>query len=110
MLTRIFGIQWLVRCYCLSDSRTDNSEDSHAVAVLNEDVIVGHIPYNLAPIVESFLRRDVNKGFAQVTGNKVNRGAGYGLEIPCVYRLYRPKIYCDKLEELLQSLSANSLI
>ena len=30
----------------------DNSEDSHAVAVLNEDVIVGHVPYNLASVVE----------------------------------------------------------
>ena len=85
----------------------DNSEDSHAVAVLNEDVIVGHMPYNLAPIVERFLRREVNKGFAEVTGNRVNRGAGYGLEIPCVYHLYGPKAYCDKLKELVQ---ANSLI
>ena len=56
----------------------DNSEDSHAVAVLNEDVIVGHVPYNLAPVVEMFLRREV---FAEVTGSRVNRGAGYGLEI-----------------------------
>ena len=23
-----------------------------------------------------------------MTGNKVNRGAGYGLEVPCTYRLY----------------------
>ena len=56
----------------------DNSEDSHAVAVLNEDVIVGHVPYNLAPVVEMFLRREV---FAEVTGSRVNQGAGYGLEI-----------------------------
>ena len=31
----------------------------------------------------------------QVTGNKVNHGAGLGLEIPCAYRLYGPKAYCD---------------
>ena len=30
-------------------------------------------------------RRNVNKAFARVTGGKVNQGAGYGLEIPCVY-------------------------
>ena len=47
----------------------DNSEDSHAVAVLNENVIVGHVPYNLAPVVEMFLRREV---FAEVTGSRVN--------------------------------------
>ena len=73
-------------------------------------MIVGHIPYNLAPIVETFLRREVNKGFAEVTSSKVNRGACYGLEIPCVYRLYGPKVYCDKLKELVEGLSANGLI
>ena len=58
-----------------------NSEDSNAVGVFQEDVIVGHVPYNLAPSLSQFLRRDVNKAFAEVTGGKVNRGAGYGLEI-----------------------------
>ena len=45
--------------------------------MLNEDLIVGHVPYNLAPVVEMFLRREVNTGFAEVTGSRVNRGAGY---------------------------------
>ena len=38
----------------------------------------------------------------QVTGNKVNRGAGLGLEIPCAYRLYGPKVYCDRLKKILE--------
>ena len=71
-------------------------QDIHAVAVLNKDVIVGHVPYNLAPVVEMFLGRKVNIGFAKVTGSRVNRGAGYGLEIPYIYRFYGP------LEELLK--------
>ena len=65
-------------------------KDWHAVAIFKEDAVVGHVPYNIAP---QFLRRDVNKAFAEVTGEKVNRGAGYGLEIPCVYRLYGPKVH-----------------
>jgi hypothetical protein len=64
-----------------------NAHDVHAVAVYYENQVVGHVPYNLAPTVSAFLRRDVNKGFAEVTGGNVNRGAGYGLEIPCTYRL-----------------------
>ena len=44
----------------------NNNEDSYAVAVLNEDVIVGHVPYNLAPVVEMFMRREVNTGFAEI--------------------------------------------
>ena len=51
------------------------------------------------------MKRDVNKGFAEVTGDKVNRGAGYGLEIPCKYRLYGPKAYIDKMQEIIDSLN-----
>ena len=43
----------------------------------------------------------MKKGFAKATAAKINRGAGYGLEIPCKYRLYGPKAYCDKLKQLL---------
>ena len=55
-----------------------------------EDQIVDHIPFNLPPIL----------AFARVTGNQ---GAGYGLEIRCVYELYGPKPYIDKLREPLKS-------
>ena len=41
----------------------------------------GHIPYNLAPTVELFLRREVNKECVEVNGARVNRGAGNGLEL-----------------------------
>jgi len=85
---------------------TGNSKDQHAV-VLKEGEIVGHMPYNLAPAVSQFLRRDVNKGFAEVTGGKVNRGAGYGLEVPCIYRLYGPKAYTDRMKELVDNLRAS---
>ena len=71
------------------------------MAVLKEDdnMIVGHVPRNLSPSLRlfQFLRRDVNKAFAEVTGQKVNRGAGYGLEIPCTYRLYDPPAYVNRM-------------
>ena len=70
-------------------TRIDNSRDVHAVAVLREGQVVDHIPYNLAPTVELFLRREVNKGFVEVNGARVNRGAGYGLELTL---LYGPKV------------------
>ena len=53
-----------------------NYKDKHAVAVLKDDVIVGYVPYNLAPRLSQFLRREVNKAFAEVTEEKENRGAG----------------------------------
>ena len=72
-------------------------------------MIVGHVPYNIVPRLSQFLRREVNKGFAEVTGKKENRGAGYGLEIPCVYRLYGPKVYIE-MKELLKDLKDMGLV
>ena len=74
------------------------------MAVYFDNHIVGHVPYNLALKVSAFLKREVNKGFAEVSGGKVNRGAGYGLEVPCTYRLYGPKIYVDVMKEFIDSL------
>ena len=59
--------------------------DQHFVAVIKKNLVVGYVPYNLAPLFSHFLRKSCNKGTAEVTGDKVNRGAGYGLEIPCKY-------------------------
>ena len=46
----------------------------------------------------------------RVTGGKVNRGAGYGLEIPCVYQFNGPKPYIDKLREVNDSLKISGLV
>ena len=76
------------------------------MALYIEAVIVGHVPHNLAPRLSAFLRRDVNKVFAQVTGDKINKGAGYGLEVPCVYRLYT----LTMMKELFDTLTAAGLL
>ena len=81
-----------------------NVADKNAVAVYKEDQVVGHVPFNLAPSISLFLKRDIKKAFAKVVGEKVNRVAGYGLEIPCIYHLYGPKPYVDKMKELMDSL------
>ena len=44
--------------------------------LLKDDVIVGHIPYNLTPCLSQFRRREVNKAFAEVTREKENRRVG----------------------------------
>ena len=79
-----------------------NPFDSYAVAVRKDNETVGHLPYNMAPTVSAFLSRDTNVGFAEVTGARVNRGGGYGLEIPCIYRFYGPQLYIDHLETILR--------
>ena len=51
----------------------------------------------------------MNKVFAKVAVAKVNRGAGYGLVVPCTYLLYGPKVYIDRMKELIDSLLATGL-
>ena len=63
--------------------REPDNPDKCAVAVARRGSIVGHLPFILAPPVSAFLRRGCNKG---VKGVKMNRGAGYGLEIPSFLR------------------------
>ena len=74
--------------------------------MLKDNRIVGHVPQNFAPQLFQFLRKDANKAFVEVRGEKVNRGAGYGLEIPCVYRLYGPPVYIDRMRALADGLIA----
>ena len=52
-----------------------------------------------------FLRREVNKAFAEVMGEAVNRRAGYGLEVPYKYRLYRPKAYIQEMKQVVDLLA-----
>ena len=82
----------------------NNTEDKFAVAIKRTGSVVGHVPFNLAPLVSAYLRRDASKGLVEVTGMKINRGAGYGLEIPCTYHFYGAKSLTDKLNKLVEDL------
>ena len=65
--------------------------DPHHTRCLDISKILQKLIYILP--VKIFDKRHINKALAEVTGEKVNWRAGYGLEIPCVYRLYGPKAY-----------------
>ena len=49
---------------------------------ITTEALVGHMSFYLALFISAFLRRDTNSGFVKVVGEKVNRKAGCGLEIP----------------------------
>ena len=78
-----------------------NPEDQCAVAIKKSGETVGHVPVNLAPVISAFLRRYSNKGLMEVTGNRVNRGAGYGLEVPCKYHFYGSTLYIARLKTIV---------
>ena len=81
-----------------------NSVDRYAVAVNKNGTVVGHVPRNFSALFFHFLTRSQNKGVAEVTGAKVNRGAGYGLEIPCLYRFYGSRLYIERLKEAVEDI------
>jgi len=39
------------------------------------------------------------KAAAEICGKRINRGAGLGLEIPVIYKIYGSKKYLDRLDE-----------
>ena len=95
------------RCATVGTRPNYNATDKLAVAVIKNGNVVGHVAYNLAPTLSQFLKRDFNKAMAEVTGDRVNRGAGYELEVTCIYRLFGPSAYLDKVTEVLRDLHAN---
>ena len=65
----------------------DNQHDKHAVAVVKDGIIVGHVPRDICKNVFYFLSCDGNAAFCEITGEWCNRGAVYGVEIPCEFKL-----------------------
>ena len=69
-------------------SRNFTEAEHPANTVSKEDEIVGHIPLQMSQYFSKFLKGRTNNGKAIITGKRVNRGADYGLEIPCSYIFY----------------------
>ena len=87
-----------------------NLEDKYAVAIKKSSGTVGHVPFNLAPVLSAFLKRSLNKGLVEVTGSRVNRGAGYGLEIPCKYHFYGSTSYIERLKTIVDKQRSDGLL
>ena len=73
----------------------DNEHDDFAVTIKFEDRIVGHVPKNLSKIMNRFTKIPSCSLRCKVTGERVNRGAGCGLEIPVVHELIGPENAVD---------------
>ena len=63
-----------------------NVVDPFAVVVWKAGEVVGHAPKSLSKTMSLFLNYDSNVVFCEVTGPRVNRGVGLGMEVPCVYK------------------------
>ena len=68
----------------------DNIVDKNAVAIIRtdsmgKDSVVGHLPENISKLCTLFLKVPSTRIRARVTGKRLNRGGGYGLEVPVVF-------------------------
>lgn len=63
----------------------ENPHDKYAVSIIRNSDVVGHAPLSFSKIFSKFLSLPGCTISSTVTGKRVNRGAGFGLEIPVVY-------------------------
>ena len=65
---------------------TDNPHDNYAVSIIRNSCVVGHVPLGLSKTFSNFLSLPASTMLCIVTGKRLNRGAGLGLEIPVMYQ------------------------
>ena len=65
---------------------TDNPHDNYAVSIIRNSYVVGHVPLSLSKTFSNFLSLPASTMLCIVTGKRLNRGAGLGLEIPVMYQ------------------------
>ena len=75
-----------------------NDHDIHAVAVVGDGDVVGHVPRSISRVSWFFLVRG-GRIKCRVTGR---RKFGNGLEVPCVYSYYGSARTIQKLSRLLE--------
>ena len=60
--------------------------------------IIGHVPKLMATWLTKFLKRTSSSGKAIIKGKRVNRGDGYGLEVPCECHFQGDDLSCNWLK------------
>ena len=89
----------------LLEPEETNEHDEFTLAVLSEGRTVGHVPRNFSKTMKLFMRLPGCSILCKVTGKRVNRGAGYGLEIPVSYKFVGADKAVDWVEEKIKKIS-----
>ena len=77
-----------------------NHHDQHAVAVVKDGVVIGHMPRLVAEVSWFFLKRG-GSITCRITGSKK---FGVGLEVPCIYVYSSSAKTVKKLSKLLDHI------
>ena len=77
----------------------NNEHDKLAIAISHSKRIVGHVPKNVSKFFYQFLSLRNCAISCEVTSKRVNRGGGYGLEIPVRYTFLGPNKAIEWIEK-----------
>ena len=80
----------------------NNNHDHHATVVMKDGEVVGHVPRKLSRILYFFLRHSGSCVSCVITGR---RKYGVGLEVPCVYTMYKINGHSKCLHYTLSALT-----
>ena len=88
---------------------SDNDHDPFALAVLKDDTIIGHVPWEISRVCCFFLQKSGSKMTCQVDGNR-RRSALEGKEfvVPCVYVFRGKQKHLDRLISVFAKLEVLS--
>ena len=83
---------------------TDNPHDNYTVSIIRNLYVVGHVPLGLSKTFSNFLSLPVSTMLCIVTGKRLNRGAGLGLEILVMYQARRHEKALQWLEKTMTKI------
>jgi len=75
---------------------------SHLNEMRDDMEVIGHVPKLMAIWLTKFLKRATDFGKAVIRGKRVNRGGGYGLEIPCEFHFTGDEFSINWLKQKLK--------
>ena len=69
--------------------------DRYAEALKKDGIVVGHLPREISRTAHYFLQCERNSIECEIVGQRVNRGRGLGLEVPCLYKFIGRKDFVE---------------
>ena len=86
-----------------------NTEDQYAVAIINNDVVVRHVPKELSQTFWFFIERGGEISCRIIGRRQMSPLLQGGMEIPCIYTFRGKKKLVGKLRLLLKSMDMELL-
>ena len=83
---------------------TDIPHDNYAVSIIRNSYVVCHVPLGLSKTFSNFLSLPASTMLCIVTGKRLNREAGLGLEIPVMYQARGHKKTIQWLEKTITKI------